>query len=55
MTASIGIVCLERLSALTSEAVLRAADQALYEAKRMGRNRFAEWTPTLEPFIPASE
>ena len=55
VTASIGLVCFERLAALSPEAALRAADEALYEAKRMGRNCVAEWAPTTESFIPASD
>lgn len=55
VTASIGLVCLDRLEALTPESVMRAADQAMYEAKRQGRDRYAEWQPALEGFIPASE
>jgi diguanylate cyclase (GGDEF)-like protein/PAS domain S-box-containing protein len=55
VTASIGLVCFERLEALSPEAALRAADEALYEAKRMGRNCVAEWAPTTESFIPASD
>jgi diguanylate cyclase (GGDEF)-like protein len=55
VTASIGLVCLDRLDALTPEAVMRAADQAMYEAKRRGRNRSAEWQPAFDGFIPASE
>ncbi|WP_249019011.1 PAS domain S-box protein [Conexibacter sp. S30A1] len=43
LSASIGLVCLERLTAPTPDAVLRAADQALYAAKRAGRNRLAQW------------
>jgi diguanylate cyclase (GGDEF)-like protein/PAS domain S-box-containing protein len=55
VTASIGLVCLDRLEALTPEGVMRAADQAMYEAKRRGRDRSAEWQPTFDGFIPASE
>jgi diguanylate cyclase (GGDEF)-like protein/PAS domain S-box-containing protein len=55
VTASIGLVCLDRLEGLTPEAVMRAADQAMYEAKRQGRNRTAEWQPTFDDFIRASE
>lgn len=55
VTASIGLVCLDRLEALTPEGVMRAADQAMYEAKRSGRDRSAEWQPTFDGSIPASE
>jgi diguanylate cyclase (GGDEF)-like protein len=55
VTASIGLVCLDRLEDLTPAAVMRAADQAMYEAKRQGRNRSAEWQPTFDGFIPASD
>jgi diguanylate cyclase (GGDEF)-like protein/PAS domain S-box-containing protein len=55
VTASIGFVCLDQLEAPTPEAAVRAADQAMYEAKRRGRDRFAEWSPTDDGFIPASD
>lgn len=55
VSASIGVVCLDRLEPLTPETVIRAADQAMYAAKRGGRNCVAEWTPSSEPFIPASD
>ena len=58
VTASIGIVCLEQLDSLTPEGVIRAADQAMYAAKRLGRNRFAEWTSAPDEFddlMPASD
>ena len=49
VTASIGVVCLDRLGTLTPEAVIRAADQAMYAAKRSGGNCLAEWAPTRGP------
>jgi diguanylate cyclase (GGDEF)-like protein/PAS domain S-box-containing protein len=55
VTASVGMVCLQRLDALTPESVMRAADQAMYDAKRQGRNRFAEWLPAPEGVSPASD
>jgi len=54
VTASVGVVCLARLETLTPERVMRAADQAMYEAKRRGRDRSAEWLPILDGVIPAS-
>ena len=55
ITASVGVVSLARLEALTPEGVMRAADQAMYEAKRRGRDRSAEWLPTFDGFIPSSD
>ncbi|MGH2862809.1 MAG: sensor domain-containing diguanylate cyclase [Solirubrobacteraceae bacterium] len=55
VTASVGVVCLARLKVLTPEGVMRAADQAMYEAKRRGRDRCAEWLPTFDGFNPASD
>jgi diguanylate cyclase (GGDEF)-like protein/PAS domain S-box-containing protein len=55
VTASIGVVSLDRLQSLTPEAALRAADDALYGAKRAGRDRVAEWTPKADSVIPASD
>jgi diguanylate cyclase (GGDEF)-like protein/PAS domain S-box-containing protein len=54
VTASVGVVSLARLETLTPERVMRAADQAMYEAKRRGRDRCAEWRPTFDSIIPAS-
>lgn len=55
VTASIGLVSLDRLEALTPEAVMRAADQAMYEAKHRGRNRSAEWQPSFDGVNQASD
>ncbi|HEX3801837.1 MAG TPA: PAS domain S-box protein [Solirubrobacteraceae bacterium] len=55
VTASIGLVCFERLRALSVETAMKCVDLALYEAKRRGRNCYAEWMPTgeIEPASPA--
>jgi diguanylate cyclase (GGDEF)-like protein len=39
VTLSIGVASLDLAATGTPEALLRAADAALYEAKRLGRNR----------------
>jgi EAL domain-containing protein (putative c-di-GMP-specific phosphodiesterase class I) len=50
ITLSLGLCAVKPGADLTvrTEAVLREADIALYEAKERGRNRLAIWTPTLE-------
>jgi diguanylate cyclase (GGDEF)-like protein len=46
ITISIGIAeATESMSGL--DVLLRAADQALYQAKAAGRNRAVHWTPPL--------
>jgi diguanylate cyclase (GGDEF)-like protein/PAS domain S-box-containing protein len=55
ITASVGVVSLARLEKLTAEGVMRAADQAMYEAKRRGRDRAAEWLPIFDGLSPSSD
>jgi diguanylate cyclase (GGDEF)-like protein len=52
VTISVGIAT---ASASTSgiEALLRAADEALYQAKAAGRNRLAQWMPQAAPRLAA--
>lgn len=52
MTISIGIASATAgMSGI--EALLRPADQALYQAKAEGRNRAVQWTPPLVPKFAA--
>jgi diguanylate cyclase (GGDEF)-like protein len=61
ITASIGIAVFPA-DANDTQTLLRHADQALYEAKRAGRNRVERFTratgaevlPPAEPVVPAS-
>jgi diguanylate cyclase (GGDEF)-like protein/PAS domain S-box-containing protein len=48
ISASIGMVCFERTGALELSTAKRYADAAMYEAKRLGRDQYVEWTPTSE-------
>ena len=45
ITASFGIVSLPEDSLTSSEALIRAADEALYAAKREGKNSVASYEP----------
>jgi diguanylate cyclase (GGDEF)-like protein/PAS domain S-box-containing protein len=47
VTASAGIAALDAAEGRTDEAVLAAADTAMYEAKRTGRDRLVRFTDTL--------
>ena len=38
-------------AALKADAALQCADQAMYHAKRSGRNRFEEWQPAPEDLL----
>jgi diguanylate cyclase (GGDEF)-like protein len=45
ITASFGIACLPNDSIASAEALFRAADEAVYEAKRGGKNTIARYQP----------
>jgi diguanylate cyclase (GGDEF)-like protein len=49
-TASFGIATYSsNVAALNPDELLQHADEALYEAKRAGRNRVAVWHPAVKP------
>ena len=45
VTLSVGVATLTRSEAAGDQALIEAADAALYEAKRRGRNTVAVWAP----------
>jgi diguanylate cyclase (GGDEF)-like protein len=51
VTASAGVVCSDGHGDLTAEDLIALADQALYEAKRAGRNRLEIAQPTKLPAV----
>ena len=46
VTASLGLVCFPSRSIIAHEQLVRAADEALYSAKRDGRNKISIWQET---------
>lgn len=53
VTASLGVACTSGLDVLSAEELTRAADAALYRAKRQGRDRYeiataADWEPDVD-------
>jgi diguanylate cyclase (GGDEF)-like protein len=52
LTISVGIAA-ATASMPGTDALLRAADQALYQAKSEGRNRLAHWSPAPAPRLAA--
>jgi diguanylate cyclase (GGDEF)-like protein len=47
VTVSVGVAGLPDSRAISAEALIDAADLAMYAAKRLGRNRVVRWTPDL--------
>jgi diguanylate cyclase (GGDEF)-like protein len=55
MTVSIGVAVMVPCEQNTPEQLVRRADEALYEAKRQGRNRVVQWSPEVSPEISPPE
>ena len=53
ITASFGIASLPEDSLVSSEALIRAADEALYAAKREGKNSVASYEPETTCWPPS--
>lgn len=45
VTASIGVAASEQTGLAEPERLLKAADECVYESKRLGKNRVTSWTP----------
>jgi diguanylate cyclase (GGDEF)-like protein len=54
VTISVGVATTPDLAAPDGQALLNRADQALYEAKRTGRNRIAVVDAPATPVVQAS-
>jgi len=52
ITSSFGVAAVDPAESLSAEALVRAADHALYRAKRRGRNRVEVAGPGVEDSLP---
>lgn len=52
VSASIGVTYYPQAAPVDGNALLHQADEAMYTAKRAGRNRYAEWQPTAPAADP---